>query len=723
VLSKLSSALADACAASAAAHAAAVHAGVLRFGVRLLEESQRCASTCRAACYLLEVTCASGNEGAARDAGAMDALLRTLARLHAAEAGKVAAIDWRHAVDATLAVCGNTADAPPHEQPPAPQLAACDDARRAGAPAVCLALARRLAAQLDAAVASGAALRAGECTRGQEMCEMEQVASTLRAAGRLMRACIVTAAPHERARLLTAIAAAMREAPQAESLQRWALIYALLPCAYIELRGAESAPASSPPHAYCRYACCAPRRAARAALDAVGATPLVLAAAAAHARCVRPAACLLAYLAQCDADARAALGALGAPATLLQLRARLDVDAAAAARGRRGVGARPLRGAAAAVAAAADDADADDADAPDGDDDEVEGGGGCLSECDDDHRLFCGACAGDAAVVAGHGARTRRVLRRALCALTGAGGARAAAATLQVAAAAAAEAELLAEEAAAAATAAAATKQRKGKAKPKAKAKAKAKQPQRAQAAADEADASDADADADDDAADAATAEALDVAAMTAALRRTAIATPLPLPPPAEEAAPPPPAQAPPLAQAPPPPVPRPRTVPAPRVMPLPLARVASGGGGCAGSSCENGRCGCARSPFLRPPPPQQPCATAAAVAAAPPRPPPPSSEELCVFPWLAFREDACSASAAPLAPAAAPPPHATSGGDAPHEDDELCVVCLDAPRDTPLAGCAAVHAPVLCAACVARLLAGAAPACPLCRAPVVQPQ
>jgi hypothetical protein len=60
------------------------------------------------------------------------------------------------------------------------------------------------------------------------------------------------------------------------------------------------------------------------------------------------------------------------------------------------------------------------------------------------------------------------------------------------------------------------------------------------------------------------------------------------------------------------------------------------------------------------------------------------------------------------------------SGGDAAHEDDELCIICLDAPRDTALPGCASTHAAALCAPCAVRV-AGAqgAACCPLCRAPV----
>ena len=53
---------------------------------------------------------------------------------------------------------------------------------------------------------------------------------------------------------------------------------------------------------------------------------------------------------------------------------------------------------------------------------------------------------------------------------------------------------------------------------------------------------------------------------------------------------------------------------------------------------------------------------------------------------------------------------------DPAHEDDELCVVCLDAPRDTALACCGAAHPPLLCADCAAALLARSSggPACPV---------
>ena len=57
----------------------------------------------------------------------------------------------------------------------------------------------------------------------------------------------------------------------------------------------------------------------------------------------------------------------------------------------------------------------------------------------------------------------------------------------------------------------------------------------------------------------------------------------------------------------------------------------------------------------------------------------------------------------------------AAAASDA-HEDDCLCVVCLDAPRDTALKCCGAAHPAVLCGSCAALLLARVQgkPACPL---------
>jgi hypothetical protein len=80
------------------------------------------------------------------------------------------------------------------------------------------------------------------------------------------------------------------------------------------------------------------------------------------------------------------------------------------------------------------------------------------------------------------------------------------------------------------------------------------------------------------------------------------------------------------------------------------------------------------------------------------------------LFPWMALHS-------APPPPPPPPPPPAV---DESHEDDALCVCCLDAPRDTPLVGCGGAHPPCVCADCAALLKTAAAPACPLCRAPLV---
>ena len=110
-----------------------------------------------------------------------------------------------------------------------------------------------------------------------------------------------------------------------------------------------------------------------------------------------------------------------------------------------------------------------------------------------------------------------------------------------------------------------------------------------------------------------------------------------------------------------------------------------------------------ARAPVAAPPPP-------------PPRdegcPPTPDSELAALFPWLGLGDVA----PAPPPPARAPSPPPAAADEA-HEDDHLCVVCLDGPRDASLPGCAGAHADVLCAACAAVLFARQAP-CPLCRAP-----
>ena len=74
---------------------------------------------------------------------------------------------------------------------------------------------------------------------------------------------------------------------------------------------------------------------------------------------------------------------------------------------------------------------------------------------------------------------------------------------------------------------------------------------------------------------------------------------------------------------------------------------------------------------------------------------------------------------AAPASGAALQHVSAAATYDVPHEDDDLCVVCLDGPREAALGSCA--HPPALCCFCVARLLATDVPTCPLCRAPAIR--
>ena len=95
-----------------------------------------------------------------------------------------------------------------------------------------------------------------------------------------------------------------------------------------------------------------------------------------------------------------------------------------------------------------------------------------------------------------------------------------------------------------------------------------------------------------------------------------------------------------------------------------------------------------------------------------------PDVQLAALFPGLSL------ASASPAAPPSAPQPagvaNAGTADDSAHEDDALCICCLDSPRDTALPGCAGAHADVLCAPCAALLCDRPAPVCPLCREPVV---
>jgi hypothetical protein len=139
-----------------------------------------------------------------------------------------------------------------------------------------------------------------------------------------------------------------------------------------------------------------------------------------------------------------------------------------------------------------------------------------------------------------------------------------------------------------------------------------------------------------------------------------------------------------------------------------------------------------AAAPERQPPPPvqarapaeaprrrqqQQPHVQPLLVPVPLPLPPPPPPDAVtsdaalaAIFPWMALHD---------AAPVHNPQQRAGAVVDAAHEDDTLCVCCLDAERDTPLPGCAGAHPPVMCGACAVVLCARASPACPLCRAPV----
>ena len=144
---------------------------------------------------------------------------------------------------------------------------------------------------------------------------------------------------------------------------------------------------------------------------------------------------------------------------------------------------------------------------------------------------------------------------------------------------------------------------------------------------------------------------------------------------------------------------------PAPAAAPAEAPQPAALEGGKCGAPRPRGRlgampCGCGDAACATPASHAAPARADAAIAE--------------LFPWLSMQDEQTPA-AQPAAPPAKP---AAPIVDAPHEDDDLCVICLDEPRDTPLAGCGAAHPPVLCAACAARVLTAAAPVCPLCRAP-----
>jgi hypothetical protein len=100
------------------------------------------------------------------------------------------------------------------------------------------------------------------------------------------------------------------------------------------------------------------------------------------------------------------------------------------------------------------------------------------------------------------------------------------------------------------------------------------------------------------------------------------------------------------------------------------------------------------------------------------PQPPPPEEERASdallveLFPWMRMHDEP-----PPPPPPAAPVLSGRAGGSDENDDDDgddgSCAICMDAARDTALVPCG--HA-LLCGGCAARVLATAAPACPVCR-------
>ena len=504
----------------------------------------------------------------------------------------------------------------------------------------------------------------------EDMCEL------MRAAGRAFRWAVgstwlqpdyiaFAAALHAAHASLTGLMDS--QAPPA--LLRWGVLYVFLPHVSRNRLRKECMPRAT--MCWCRARCCIDLRLPLepAGLHKIDSSlEMCVVALQAHRSCVRPAARLIAW------------AALGSPAVQQQC---TSMNLPALLRGSAGPPARRGQQRRVPAAAAAND---DDEEAGDSD-------GEALSEWGDGDAQADAEQDATSASTAALVARTLRAIAGEDAASVAQRATAAAAATAVAAAAAdAAAAALLAElEGESKGAAAAATK---GKSKKKAKKKGPAASKPKASAAVSAATA--ASDESDEDAA--AGGDDDDDVARLAGMRRGAggpapkqQAPPAPPPP----SPPPLPAPAPAVAAAPPPlpmpraarPLPVPQAAPRPRGPPLPA--FTSVGCACGDAACT------------------QPPAHAVA--------PPPRADDVALealFPWLLVREQ-------PGAPAAARP--AAPIVDAPHEDDDLCVICLDEPRDTALAGCGAAHPPALCAGCARRLLApGGAPVCPLCRAPAV---
>ncbi len=709
-----------------ARRAAIVAAGAVSLAADVLRaELGGCAPACDAACVLL--IAASHGRGCVAEAAAAnarDAVLGLFACVASAVASAVADARsdsqrrWlgaagsptalkmqRRSLEALLALAGLEVGDTPHAGAAA-RAAIFGESPAAVAAADALLLAAVTVVPVCVAWAAQLCERVVAWEKEGEDALVSHAWATLRVAGHTFRAALRVATPAERAAALTLLTQKVAASLENELLCWWALTYAFLPLAYSELRPAHAA-ASHARVFFCRLRCCAPHGAgpARRTLDelrAAGALPLLCTLLRTQASCLRPGCRLLSLLCVGNTDAAAiqfghdACDALGATSETWH----------------DGSGDNS-RGALNAATRAHLDAGYEY-----GEDGDAEGGEG-LSDWGSSNDERGKATRMPTRTLVG------RALRDTICAEALAN---AMALRGREAAAAAASAELLAEEERDAGTrakapgAAGGSKGGKGT-KSKSKSKSKPKKPAAARAApvvaaaaaaSEDDEAAHGASDGDEDGEGAVEEEDMArllrpppaaVAARARAGRQTAPAPPAaPQQRPAPHAPPPPPPPPPPQQQqqqrrrqephAPPRPPPqqeqparslRPEAalpLPAPLPLPLPLPPPAAASHGDAGEA----------------------------------HPPVTSDEALAaIFPWMALHHDAPR----PPAPRQQPQQQLASAADAPHEDDGLCVCCLDAPRDTALPGCAGAHPPAVCAACATLLLHAAAPACPLCRAPL----
>ena len=593
-------------------------------------------------------------------------------------------ITWAVFSCAFMTLAGCACDAKPHGAS-APQPQVVEELLKAGLPRLCLSRAVVLAQRAHALA-----------KQPQE--DYEWLIAELRVVGHVFRACVLFAAtPRQRdPRLLMTLVAALRANAQLDKLQLWALRYCFVPLAYAEITRKKGGNIG---HAFvragsraCRLQCCAPLRSmgnapeTLAVLHAAGALPAVLAAAEQHRGCRRSAARLLAYLTQGDSSARRLLNELGASAVMLRVHAdeqprvmphelldeikHMDEN-------------HPISKMLKTAQQKLHNHRYPDTDAVEPPQED----GRSLSEWEFDDDSF-GIFTKSNEVLSPQEFLKRAqenswwypermcVFTRAVCALTDAPDLKSASQARAAAAADDVMAELLAEEEAE---------------KAKAKKKKKKNKSNKAKAAIEDREASDGDDEEE-------MAEAVGVETLVAGVMRATLAPP---PPPFRSPA----AAA--AAQPPPPPVSKPKASKAKaaktsswpaKAEPPPFVALPP------------------QAPPLAPPvmqapvlPPLPQMQLQAALYAAPPLPPLPlaraSSTVDELFPWLAQGS----------------PPSEPAGpfADMAHEDDRLCVVCLDEPRSTALPGCADAHPPVLCAGCVALLRHSNAPGCPLCRAPL----